>query len=81
MKVIDLHPEQALADDLQKIVDRLRSGELVADVGVLVMRNGRDSRMHKPMRLGRAMSPTEVMGLLSYGTCHYFRAEVQGDEQ
>ncbi|MGH8074268.1 MAG: hypothetical protein ACREO4_09360 [Lysobacter sp.] len=79
MEVIDLHPESVLADDLQRIVDRLRSGDIVADSAVLVMRNGRDAMMHKPANLGRRMTHTEIMGVLSYGTCHYYQAEVSGE--
>lgn len=79
MKLVPLNPENALADELQSLVDRIRSGELSADAAVIVMRNGRDQMMHAPAQLGRLMNHTEVMGLLSYGTHHYYHKHVIED--
>jgi len=62
-----------LADNLQLVVDRLRSGELTADQGLLVLRNGDAGLMHKPVRLGRPQTTTEALGLLSYGSMHLFQ--------
>jgi hypothetical protein len=64
-----------IADRLERIAAQLRSGEVVADQGVLVLRNVQGGLMHTPHRLGMPSSPVEVIGMLSYGSLAVYEAE------
>lgn len=64
-----------VADSLERIAAQLRSGEVVADQGVLVLRNVQAGLMHTPHRLGMPSSPVEVIGMLAYGSHTVYEAE------
>jgi hypothetical protein len=65
-----------IARELESIAAMLRSGELVADQGVLILRNTTHGRMHEPARLGSPTSPIEVMGMCAYASQRYYNDEV-----
>lgn len=65
-----------LAAKLEDAAAKLRSGELIADQGVLVLRNLAGGLMHAPIRLGAPSSPVEVLGMLAYAQLHHFETDV-----
>lgn len=68
-----------IADKLEDAARKLRTGELVADQGVLVLRNQAAGRMHEPHRLGAPTATTEVLGMLAYAQLDLFQREVTGE--
>lgn len=65
-----------LAEKLEDAARKLRAGELVADQGLLILRNVAGGLMHEPHRLGMPSSPVEVLGMLSYAQLHHFDLDV-----
>ncbi len=66
-----------LAEKLEDAARKLRAGELVADQGVLILRNVAGGLMHEPHRLGMPSSSVEVLGMLAYAQLHHYDVDVR----
>lgn len=62
------HWAEAIADELEAVAAMIRSGEIQADQGLLLLRNVAGGRLHEPARLGMPSTPIEMMGLCAYAS-------------
>lgn len=70
-------PRLEIAATLERIAAQLRAGEVQADIGVLVMGNHADNKLHPPCRLGKPSRATDILGLLSYAQTRVYLDDIE----